>query len=95
MKPMPVKHMYLSDIFKESNLESRDFSIQAIDMMMYHFVSVSCFGLLKRANDYLKKEKKRVARGFSIAGHWHRGHYTFGIGIPASGISVYSSVPSM
>jgi hypothetical protein len=50
--------MYLSDIFKESNLESRNFSVQAIDMMMYHFVSVSGFGLLKRANDYLKKEKR-------------------------------------
>ncbi len=58
MKPLHLKNMYLSDIFKESNLESRDFSVQAIDMMMYHFVGVSCFGLLKRANDYLKKETR-------------------------------------
>ncbi len=58
MKPMHVKHMYLSDIFKESNLESRDFSVQAIDMMMYHFVGVSGFGLLKGANDNLKQETR-------------------------------------
>jgi hypothetical protein len=37
MKPMHVKHIYLSEIFKESNFESRDFSVQATEIMKYHF----------------------------------------------------------